>query len=115
MTQNLNTPCFVTMANGKNPEGIIVARGRESVDHVEKLHAGQQQWFILQTNQDVWNSNVHDPRYKKAVELMQTQTPNTPAIDLVKNVLEVSGVNTSYTIFAVAMKPDQNYLEIFKS
>ena len=106
MVQNLNTPSFVTVANGKHPEGVIIARGRETVDHIDKIYAGQEQWYILQTNQDVWNSSVHDPRYNKAVEMLETQNQNTPAIDLVQNVLDVSGVNTHYTIFAVAMKPD---------
>ena len=116
-TQNLNTPSYITLANGQKPEGVIISRGRETVDHLEELSPGMKSWYRLQTNQDCWNEHVHDPRDRKANELISSLDGNTPDIDLVHDVLQVRGVSTSYTIFSVAMNPrkEGSYVKVFKA
>jgi hypothetical protein len=34
-------------------EGIVITRGRESVDHIDEI--GDEKWFVAQTNSDYWN------------------------------------------------------------
>lgn len=94
-TQSLNAPCYITVANGKVPEGLIISRGRDSVDHLSVINNASLvdgKWYIAQTNMDVWNAKVKDPRYEKAVELLDAlgQTSDTHA--LVENVLRIKGV-----------------------
>lgn len=79
--QSLNAPCYITVANGREPEGVIISRGRDTVDHmaaIDRTTLGTK-WYIAQTNIDVWHSKVRDPRYEKAVELLEAlgQTTNT--------------------------------------
>jgi len=94
-TQSLNAPCYITVANGKEPEGVIISRGRDSVDHlavINKASLGEDKWYIVQTNMDVWNPKVRDPRYKKAVELLDALGQTTDTRALVENVLRIKGV-----------------------
>lgn len=93
-SQSLNAPCYITVANGREPEGVIISRGRDTVDHMAAINSTTlaTKWYIAQTNMDVWHDKVRDPRYEKAVELLEAlgQTTNTQA--LVENVLRVKGV-----------------------
>ena len=72
-SQSLNAPCYITIANGKVAEGVIISRGRDSVDHLAVINKAspEAKWYIAQTNMDIWNDKVRDPRYEKAVELLE--------------------------------------------
>lgn len=93
-TQSLNAPCYITVANGKEPEGVIISRGRDTVDHLAVINKASlgSKWYIAQTNMDVWHAKVRDPRYEKAVELLEVLGQTTDTQALVENVLRIKGV-----------------------
>jgi hypothetical protein len=72
MKPKIPAPCYVVMANNFNDSktskygaGVVITRGRESVDNLEtiKYEAGSAKWYITATNLDIWNPEVHDKRY----------------------------------------------------
>ena len=125
----VNTPGYIILCNNhisKNSahgQGIAIARSRDGVDNKDILSIEQFEssgkWYIVQTNTDAFNSDVDDPRYNRAVELLDKMKNQIEPENLVKNVLRKKGVQTPLTIFAAAMDPSKDdkkdLLGVYKS
>ena len=68
--RKINAPGYLILANGEPKsesifgQGIIIVRSREQSDNLQILrYQNNSEWFIVQTNKDVWNSTKEYPIY----------------------------------------------------
>ncbi len=101
------TPQIATgyfMIAGMRPgEGMVITRNRKNTADVWTVDKPKGRWYILETNFDHWGT-PGDKRRETGERMMNETGPNFTAKDLY-NVLSVSPVKNSATVFTSIMSP----------
>lgn len=64
---------YLILAGTKDEEGVIISRSRTEVVNETRLNATEGRWYLVQTNNDQWDSGCHN-RCLTANENMQNIT-----------------------------------------
>jgi hypothetical protein len=92
---------YLILAGTKDDEGVVISRNRFDAAHIDRLNSTDDKWFIVQTNNDHWDSGCYN-RCAAAVQRMN---------DLGQDNLD-NGEMRDYVFF---MFPNLNYDTIYNS
>lgn len=59
-TESISSVGYIILSGVKDNEGVIIIRNRFSVAHTEVLGQGNNTWFLVQTNNDHWQTGCRD-------------------------------------------------------
>lgn len=62
------SPGFIIVGGVKGNEGVVIARDVNGVNFTHWL--SDEEWFVLETNKDVYSGAQTDERYNNAVDFM---------------------------------------------
>lgn len=85
--QKLNAPGYVILCNANRNDfenGVVITRSRDSVAHLNVLNKqlfDTGKWYIAQTNMDIFEPSVKDPRYEKVITHMNDLEENDLRIE----------------------------------
>eukprot|EP01016_Furgasonia_blochmanni_P053147 TRINITY_DN8550_c0_g1_i2.p1 TRINITY_DN8550_c0_g1~~TRINITY_DN8550_c0_g1_i2.p1 ORF type:complete len:388 (-),score=49.05 TRINITY_DN8550_c0_g1_i2:35-1198(-) len=110
-TTKIAAPVYYILSGTKHNEGVIISRGRETVDDIEFLdcNGSEQKWLLVQTNIDR-NYPYKDYRKEKTTErILEIGRESIKASNLYEKVLSLYPTFNKITIFLNVMSAQSGF------
>mmetsp|Transcript_11 Transcript_11/g.21 ORF Transcript_11/g.21 Transcript_11/m.21 type:complete len:187 (-) Transcript_11:377-937(-) len=69
-SQKISAVGYITLAGIERDEGVVISRDRFGSANLNQLDSSSGKWFVVQTNNDHWDSGCYD-RCKAATENLE--------------------------------------------
>lgn len=107
----LIAPCYLIIGGIESSQGAVITRDRTSTLDFVKIHAEKGQWYVLETNYDLWvTPPASDDRRDPAIKYMNEMGRGKLTEVGLFNVLSTAPVlndRTSYTVVMSAAHPER--------
>uniref|UniRef100_A0A7S3IXY1 ceramidase n=1 Tax=Strombidium inclinatum TaxID=197538 RepID=A0A7S3IXY1_9SPIT len=102
---------YVILAGTEGDEGVVVTRNRLSVAHENHLNATAGKWYVVQTNNDHWDSGCFN-RCAAATDHMESVGQENISPAALRHDVEEQFPNLNYiTIYNSQLVPSAGYID----
>mmetsp|Transcript_18338 Transcript_18338/g.53306 ORF Transcript_18338/g.53306 Transcript_18338/m.53306 type:complete len:444 (+) Transcript_18338:54-1385(+) len=115
---NLMAPMYFAVAGARPWEGALITRDRgvgpsEPWNHVDTVAPQINRWFLLQTNDDIWEepTDIRRPEGIRFVEELGTAGVSMQGIQGIMSTIPILNL---MTVFTVVTRPDTNERWVYR-